>query len=295
MRSIHSPCYRIMQILIISIICAGITAGISAAVCRSSLTVKKYDIPVKGVEQPFTAVCITDLHSREFGRDNFHLLEQIRTQQPDVIFTLGDLISRTTSDGEVERMGQFLASLREIAPVYSSFGNHEEDYMKRTGTDLRPLIRDSGADLLDEECRIAEISGSRICLGGTLGYLFPSGRSADEYRNSPEYRLMTQMRASGLSTIVLSHRPDTIIFEKAYEDWDIDLFLSGHTHGGLIRLPLIGGLYAPRQGVFPKYDRGFFSIGKTQLVVSGGFAGYGFFPRIFNRPEICVLRIILAE
>ena len=106
---------------------------------------------------------------------------------------------------------------------------------------------------------------------------------------------MTQMQASGLPTVVLSHRPDTIIFDNACEDWDIDLFLSGHTHGGLIRLPLIGGLYAPKQGLFPKYDRGYFPIGKTRLLISGGFAGYGPFPRVFNRPEISVVRFLPPE
>ena len=284
-----------MHILIIFIIGAALAAGISAAICRSALTVREYELPLEGVERPFTAVCITDLHGRQFGRDNEKLLELIRAQQPDVIFTLGDLIGRGASDGEVARMGELLRALREIAPVYSSLGNHEEDYMRITGRDLRPGIRDAGAALLDEDCEIAEIAGSRICLGGTLGHLWPDGRSREEFLSSPEYRLMERMQASGLPTVVLSHRPDTIIFEKAYENWDIDLFLSGHTHGGLIRLPLIGGIYAPRQGLFPRYDRGAFSLGRTRLLISGGFAGYGPFPRIFNRPEICVLRITPAE
>lgn len=277
------------------VLAAGIAAGISIVVCRSALTVREYDLPTEGVERPFTAVCITDLHSREFGRDNEKLLAEIRARKPDVIFSLGDLISRSAGEKEVARMCDFLRALREIAPVYASFGNHEEDYTALSGKDLRPLIRDTGAILLDEECCVADVAGSRICLGGTLGHLWPDGRSREEFLSSPEYRLMERMQASGLPTVVLSHRPDTIIFEKAYENWDIDLFLSGHTHGGLIRLPLIGGLYAPKQGLFPRYDRGAFSLGRTRLLISGGFAGYGPFPRIFNRPEICVLRITPAE
>ena len=280
----------IVLILILLVLCAGLAAGISAIVCRSALTVKTYDMPIEGVEQPFTAVCITDLHSREFGEDNARLLEQIRAQQPDVIFTLGDLISRDATREEIARMGELLRRLREIAPVISSLGNHEEDYMNRTGNDIRPVIADAGAALLDEECGIAEIAGNRICLGGTLGHLYPFGRSEEEYLESPEYRLMSRMQASGLPTIVLSHRPDAIIFVNAYKNWDIDLFLSGHTHGGVIRLPLIGGLYAPMQGFFPEYDKGFYQLDRVRLVISSGFAGYGPIPRIFNRPEICVVR-----
>ena len=286
---------KIMRLLIILVFGAILAAGISATICRSALTVSEYELPMKGVEHKLAAVCITDLHGRKFGQDNARLLELIRMQQPDVIFTLGDLISRSASDDDLVQIGELLKALQIIAPVYSSFGNHEEDYMQITGQDLRPILCDTDAVLLDEECQVAEIAGNSICLGGTLGHLYPDGRNAEEYHNSPEFRLMTQMQDFGLPTIVLSHRPDTIIFEKAYENWDIDLFLSGHTHGGLIRLPLIGGLYAPKQGLFPKYDHGFFTIGKTQLLISGGFAGYGPFPRVFNRPEICVLRIIPSE
>ncbi len=281
-----------MLISIILLLCAGLAAGISAIICRSALTVREYELTLDGITQPFTAVCITDLHSREFGRDNAGLLERVRAQRPDVIFTLGDLISRDASEEKVERMCRLYGALRQIAPVYASFGNHEQDYMRRTGTALGPLIRDAGAIGLDEECVIAEIAGSRICLGGTLGHLWPAGRSREVYLGSPEFRLMEQMLASGLPAVVLAHRPDTIIFEEAYEHWNIDLFLSGHTHGGLIRLPFIGGLYAPRQGFFPRFDRGCFQIGKTRLLISGGLAGYGAFPRIFNRPELCVIRII---
>ena len=108
---------RIMHILIIFIIGAAAAAGISAAICRSALTVREYELPLEGVERPFTAVCVTDLHGRQFGRDNARLLELIRAQQPDVIFTLGDLIGRGAFDEEVARMGELLRALPEIAPV----------------------------------------------------------------------------------------------------------------------------------------------------------------------------------
>jgi predicted MPP superfamily phosphohydrolase len=99
------------------------------------------------------------------------------------------------------------------------------------------------------------------------------------------------MLATGLPTIILAHLPDTIAFEYAYRDWDIDLFLSGHTHGGVIRIPGLGGIYAPMQDWFPKYDMGYFDLGKTELIISSGLSGHGSIPRIFNRPEICVVHI----
>ena len=268
-----------------------IAAGISAIVCRFSLAVRDYDVKIDGIVQPFTAVLLTDLHDKQYGADNERLLEKIREQKPDVIFSVGDMINGEADDAEVERFLALLEKLQTIAPVYVSYGNHEKQYMANGGKDLAPLINETGAVLLDETCVTAEIAGNRICLGGTLGHLYPFGRTEEVYRSSPEYRLMTEMQASGLPTIVLAHLPDTIIFVEAYKDWDIDLFLSGHTHGGVIRLPYFGGLYAPMQGWFPDYDRGYFSPGNIQLVISGGLSGHGWIPRIFNRPEICEVRI----
>lgn len=291
-------CKRYQQILIILAVLAlawGVAAGISVFVCRRALTAREYDVQIPGVEQPFTAVMLTDLHSMEFGENNETLLAQIRDSSPDVIFTVGDMISRDASDDEVDRFLALLRALRQIAPVYSSYGNHERDYIASGGRDLAPRIAETGAVLLQERRALVEVAGNRLCLGGTLGHLYPFGRSREEYRESPEYLLMSRMQSSGLPTIVLSHYPDTIIFVHAYEDWDIDLFLSGHTHGGVIRIPGIGGLYAPMQGWFPRYDRGYFHPGKIQLIISSGFAAHGSIPRVFNRPEFCVIHISPAD
>lgn len=274
--------------------CIAVT-GISAVVCYHSLTVNEFDVQIDGVRQPFTAVVLTDLHSREFGEENGTLLEKIRAQHPDVIFSIGDMINQDASQEEVDRFLVLLTRLTKIAPVYVSYGNHEKAYMRDGGKDLAPLIADTGAVLLDEECVRADIAGNTICLGGTMGHLYPFGRTLEAYCSSPEYLLLSEMQDSGLPTVVLAHLPDTIIFVDAYNDWDIDLFLSGHTHGGVIRLPFLGGLYAPMQEWFPEYDMGYFAPGKTQLVISGGLAGHGRIPRIFNRPEVCVIHILSAD
>lgn len=268
-----------------------IAAGISAIVCSRSLAVRDYDVEIEGIEHPFRAVLLTDLHDKQYGPDNERLLDRVRAQNPDVIFSVGDMINEDASDEEVERFVVLLTRLREIAPVYVSYGNHEQQYLAGGGQDLAPRIEQTGAVLLDETCVTAEIAGSTVCIGGTLGHLYPFGRTQEEFMDSPEVRLMQEMQASGLPTVVLAHLPDTIIFVEAYKDWDIDLFLSGHTHGGVIRIPGLGGLYAPMQGWLPEFDRGYFNPGKIQLIISGGLAGHGWIPRIFNRPEITVVDI----
>ncbi|MBR4657497.1 MAG: metallophosphoesterase [Oscillospiraceae bacterium] len=280
-----------LGILAAVILICGIAVGISILVCNSGLAVHAYDIQIKGIGQPFTAVVLTDLHGKEFGEGNEELLEKIRGQKPDVIFSVGDMIDGDADQAQVRRFLELLAELRKIAPVYVSYGNHEKAYMSSGGTDLAPGIEAAGAVLLDESCVTAELGGNKVCLGGTVGHLYPFGRTPEDYHASPEYRLMKQMEASGLPTIVLAHLPDTIIFVEAYKNWDIDLFLSGHTHGGVIRIPFFGGLYAPMQGWFPDEDMGHFDYGRVQLLISSGLAGHGKVPRVFNMPEVCVVHI----
>lgn len=284
--------FHIGLMILCAVILICVTAVVvSALVCHSSLAVHEYDVLINGIEHPFSAVVLTDLHGREFGERNEDLLARVREQHPDVIFSIGDMINDNADQSEVQRFLELLTQLREIAPVYVSYGNHEQSYMRKGERDLASAVEATGAVLLDESSVIAEIAGNTICLGGTMGHLYPFGRTLKKYYASPEYQLMKQMEASGLPTIVLAHLPDTIIFVKAYKDWDIDLFLSGHTHGGVIRLPYFGGLYAPMQGWFPYYDTGYFNPGKIQLVISSGLAGHGKIPRIFNMPEICVVHI----
>ena len=284
--------FHIGLMILCAVILICVTAVvISALVCHSSLAVHEYDVLIEKVEKPFTAVVLTDLHGREFGEENEVLLARVMEQQPDVIFSVGDMINEDANQAAVRRFLKLLARLREIAPVYVSYGNHEKSYLNQGGQDLAPGIEATGAVLLDERCVTIDLGGNTVCLGGTLGHLYPFGRSPAQYCASPEYQLMKQMEASGLPTIVLAHLPDTIIFVEAYKDWDIDLFLSGHTHGGVIRLPFVGGLYAPMQGWFPDEDMGHFDYGRVQLVVSSGLAGHGKIPRVFNMPEVCVVHI----
>ncbi len=290
-RRIRRIVKRVLCVLGCVIILLGIAVGISIWVCSTSFAVHSYALQIDGITKPFTAVLLTDLHGKEYGPANAKLLEAVREQRPSVIFCVGDMINGDADEAELRRFFALLSELRRIAPVYVSYGNHEKSYLNQGGQDLAPGIEAAGAVLLDESSVVTEIAGNTVCLGGTMGHLYPFGRSLEKYLASPEYQLLTKMQQSGLPTIVLAHLPDTIIFVHAYNDWDIDLFLSGHTHGGVIRIPFLGGLYAPMQGWFPDYDVGYFNPGKIQLVISGGLAGHENIPRVFNRPEICVLHI----
>lgn len=269
------------------------TVALSALICRYAIEVTEYSVALSGLSGEARVAVLSDLHSREFGKDNCRLLAKVAAQSPDAIFVVGDMINSDAKDGEVTKLLTLIEKLGKIAPVYFSPGNHERAYMNSTGTALLAMVASAGATVLNDTYTDVTIGEGTFRIGGTLGYAFPFGRSMAEFEASEEYVFLKEMEASPLPTIVLAHLPDAFIFNSAASYWEhIDLVISGHTHGGVVRLPFIGGLYAPMQGWFPKYDKGYFRLDEDmQMVVTSGLAGHELVPRVFNMPEICILTL----
>lgn len=257
------------------------------------LTVTEYNIDLADLSGDARIVVISDLHGKEYGKDNSRLLSKISEQKPDAIFVVGDMLDDSDAENGFSKTTKLLASLSDIAPVYFSFGNQEKEYSDDIIDGFVNTITENGIIALDEAFVDCEINGQKIRVGGTTGYAFPFGRPKEEFENSDEYIFLKDMEKTDLPTIVLSHKPDTFIFNGAHNYWNnIDLVVSGHTHGGVIRLPFLGGLYAPMQGFFPEYDCGFYMLGeKMKMVITSGLSGYNFIPRFLNLPEICVLNL----
>lgn len=265
---------------------------LSVGLCAVWVRTVHYTVALEGVITPVHAVILSDLHGREFGESNARLIRKIAEEAPDVIFLVGDLLDGAAETEDVARLLELISSLATLAPVYFSPGNHELKYMERDET-LLTRVASAGAVVVNDSFVDAEITGQPLRIGGTMGHAFPFGRTREVYQASPEYQFLTAFQQTDIPTICLAHMPDTFIFNGAYQAWRVDLVLSGHTHGGLVRLPLIGGLYAPMQGFFPPYDRGLFSLGEQmQLLLTSGLAGYGWIPRVNNPPEIVVADLI---
>lgn len=268
---------------------------LSILICRFFIRTVEYTIALRGIAVPVRIAVISDLHGREFGRANARLIEKIRAQEPDAIFLDGDMIDRSAEESDAEKLAALVGSLTDIAPVFFAPGNHEQTYMKADPTFLDRMAQ-AGATVVNDSYADVTIAGQPLRIGGTMGHGFAFGRTEEEFAASPEYSFLKDFESTDVPKICLAHMPDTFIFNGAYDLWDVDLAVSGHTHGGLVRLPFVGGLYAPMQGWLPEYDRGYFRLGShMQMVITSGLAGYGPLPRINNLPEIVVIDLVPAQ
>lgn len=225
---------------------------------------------------------VSDLHNTQIGKDNKRLINALRTAKPDIIVITGDLIDSRYPDVGVAT--NFIKQAVKIAPCYYANGNHEArvpDEYEQLKTELAKL----DVTILENESIKLSKNGDYITLSGINDPVF----YADIVRpNLTETTIKNAKPDDDSYTILLSHRPE--LFEL-YVEYGFDLVFTGHAHGGQFRLPYIGGLYAPHQGVFPEYDSGLFTEENTNMLVSRG-VGNSLFPfRINNRPEIIIAEL----
>jgi hypothetical protein len=228
-----------------------------------------------------TIVQLSDLHGAEFGADNEELIRRVREAEPDYIFLTGDLLDRyrQTPRSYAVSLGKSLAG---IAPTYFVTGNHEWAF-----PDIRTLkreLRDAGVTVLSNEYVPLSRGGDRILLAGIDD---PNG-FADQ--KTPE-ELAGELRGAEPDAfwMLLAHRNN--YFEKEYSLLGADLVISGHGHGGLIRLPFTDGLVSVERSLFPSYTAGFYEANGGKVFVSRGLGNSGRTFRLFNRPEMVVLTL----
>ncbi|MBR4435954.1 MAG: metallophosphoesterase [Clostridia bacterium] len=249
---------------------------------------------------------ISDLHARVYGDDNEPLVDLVRSSSPDIICLGGDMFEGHLLNEQFEPFLSLIERLAEIAPVYYVPGNH--DYLAYGGATVRgnreftgydsrsgeiAVLEAAGAKFLESEYVDVEINGQNLRIGGYYPLAFQLEDETDE-EFAARIAFLGEFAAYDGYKLLLSHRPDTFIYEDAAVDWDIDLVLCGHTHGGVIRLPLIGALWTS-EGFFPKYDMGEFDLGSMKMIITSGLNGYGRIPRVFNPPEIAVIDLAPAE
>lgn len=256
--------------------------------------VRTWTVPVQHLSAPVRAVVMADLHNRDFGEDNRVLEELTADAEPDLILLDGDIVNADAADAGVAV--SLVLALKDIAPVYYAWGNHELDYLRAGTSPLREELEAAGAAVLDREWTDLTVNSAALRLGGLYDYAFAMDdfNTCDPERMDPEiYDFLTAFQDTDRCRIMLSHRPDSFIFGEAAATWDVDLVISGHDHGGQVVLPLLGGVFGGDQGLFPAYVHGICEKdGLTLAITSGLGSQREALPRFRNPPEIMVLDLI---
>lgn len=254
-------------------------ATVVAAALNTHLTVRHYTVKTGEVSRPVRLMLLTDLHSCDYGRGQRELLDVVEEQHPDVILLGGDILDDDPELSE-ENAWMVVETLGRAYPTFYVTGNHE--FISGRVEEIKARMEDYNVTVLAGACRTVVFQGQPIHICG----IDDPKVGADIWQAQLE-QAAYGAEGEGLS-LLLTHRPERT---EAYQELGFDLILSGHTHGGQWRVPvLLNGLLAPNQGFFPSYAGGHYQLGKTTLIVSRGLARESTrLPRIFNQPEVVVV------
>ena len=252
-----------------------------------ALEVNEYEIVSDRIPQGFEGFRIaqvSDLHNKDFGEGYGQLLTLLSQINPDIIVVTGDLIDSRQTDLDIAL--EFAWQAGKIARVYYVSGNHEARVPEYE--DLKIGLVKAGVVILENQKVQITREGESITLMGIDDPSFQEDYLFGDSESVARQAIEDLQNESDGYTILLSHRPE--LFDL-YVETEMDLVFSGHAHGGQFRLPFIGGLVAPNQGFFPKYDAGQFTEENTTMIVSRG-VGNSIIPiRFINRPEIVLVTL----
>ena len=273
------PLRRVLLFLIFILFCVGFFHW-----SNHSLQVQRFTFTSPRLPAGFDGcviVQLSDLHGALFGEDNRDLLKVVAKNRPDYIFLTGDLLDqyRATPHSYAASLGGALA---DIAPTYFVTGNHEWALPDVPG--LKRALEVAGVQVLTNEYTVLARDGDNAVLAGIDD---PNGY-ADQ--KTPE-EVAEEVRAAFDAPfwMLLAHRNN--YFEDEYCRLGADLVISGHGHGGLVRLPFTDGLVSVERTFFPSYTAGFYQAGGADLFVSRGLGNSGRTFRLFNRPQVAVLTL----
>lgn len=258
------------------------------------IEINKYEISNKKIPKEFNnykIVQISDLHNKRFGKNNYKLINKIDTLKPDAIFITGDLV-----EGENKKYKVALDLVDELSskyPIYHIVGNHEQKSLNKKYKDLykdyfKQLYNKKIINLDNGKIRIYK-GESYINLYGVVVPLeyYPYFFSNYKNKNKPlDSKFMNENLGEindNEYNILLAHNP---FFFEEYSNWGADLILAGHVHGGIIRIPYLGGVLSPSREFFPKYDLGEYKKNSSTMLLSKGLGGSKVLVRLNCKPEI---------
>lgn len=251
---------------------------------NNMVELNKYNVSTSKLSSEFNLKIahISDFHNTKLKDKT---IERLKEAEPDIIVITGDLIdSRKT---KVQISIDFMAEAVKIAPCYYVTGNHESR-IPEPFSELLIALDSLGVTVLRNESTILDVNGEKINIIGIEDPMFTLKKDSTKKAKAAIKENLAPLISKEHYNLVLCHRPE--VFDS-YVSLGADLALSGHAHGGQIRLPLIGGIISPNQGLFPKYDAGLYTKENTNMIVSRG-VGNSLFPfRMNNRPEVILVTI----
>ncbi|MBQ7761086.1 MAG: metallophosphoesterase [Clostridia bacterium] len=233
----------------------------------------------------FKIAHVSDLHNRTWGENNERLINLLKSTNPDIIAITGDIVDKSRTNIEIAL--EFAIEATKIAPCYYVSGNHESAIPNYD--ELEKGLIDAGVTVLNNTKVEIKRAGGKITIMGICDPTLVIDEKEGYDEKSITNDLISKINYTKEDyTILLSHRPENF---DIYAEKEIDLTLSGHAHGGQVRLPLIGGILAPNQGFFPKYDSGLYQEGTSAMVVSRGIGNSSFPIRVNNIPEVILIEL----
>lgn len=235
---------------------------------------------------------LSDLHNSNYGINNDLLVKKINQLNPDLVFYTGDMVDERST--ERSNFITLAKALSEKYPAYYVTGNHEDSLRQGDKNKLLAEVENLGINILHNEKISLNRDGSEVNLYGlnleSKYYRKTYDRFTRELQLSKEkLEEILGVKEAGY-TMMLAHNP---LYFDAYSAYGADLIFSGHVHGGLIRLPIIGGILSPDRFFNPKYDRGLFEDKGSTMITSPGLGGIKF--RFFNRPMIYLVVLESAQ
>ncbi len=291
-----------MKMIHFAVLAAAAALAVAAEVLRElhHFKVTRYCVEserLSGAGAGLRVLFLSDLHNRSYGRRNERLLEAVRREEPDLILIGGDMLVGK-ADAGCDTALEFVRMLPQICPVIYANGNHEQR-IKESPNGYRVSYCDYKRELESAGVRFLENRSQKMTIRGRTVIVSGLELPASTYRKFQKSAVSGREVASRLGgypkelwpgsySILLAHNP---AYMDAYLEWGADLILSGHLHGGLVRLPWIGGVVTPQGFLFPEYSGEMTRKGEQTVVVSRGLGTHTLNIRFLNPPEIVSIRL----
>lgn len=263
----------------------------------SEFCVRRYTLKVPYESEngkPVKVIFVSDLHGKEYGKDNEALVRAIKKEQPDFILSGGDILTRSEEVTDLTAI-RFYQRISEICPVYAANGNHEQrmkdnsEFYGSRYARFKKQLENAGVKILENESVDIDMNGIPVTLTGIEIPL----KCYSHFKTVP-LDLSEMIEEIGMAErerfqILLAHNP---AYMKQYAQWGSRLTLSGHLHGGLVRIPGIGGLITPQAKLFPKYSGDMYIKDNKACIVSRGLGTHTVNLRLFNSAEVVAITFV---